>query len=64
MSCKTAKKQRQSTLKGYREAGQLYWTADMEKAIRKIHRHSEYWMTAAIAEGLIIIAVVIYHFYG
>ena len=64
MSGKVYKIQRKEAKKGYREAGQLYWTADMEKDIRKIRRHSEYWMTATICEGLIIIAIVIHCFYG
>lgn len=64
MSEKTAKKQRRTTLKGYREAGRLYWTDDMVKQIEKIRFQREFWMTAAICEGLFIVAVVIHCIYG
>jgi|WetSurMetagenome_2_1015567.scaffolds.fasta_scaffold133169_4 hypothetical protein len=64
MNNKIAKKQRKEQLKGYREAGQIYWTNDMEKAIRKIRNEKYSWMAAAIVEAVLLAACMIYHFYG
>jgi len=64
MSNKIAKKQRKEQLKGYREAGQIYWTNDMEKAIRKIRNEKYNWIAATIVETILLAAGMIYHFYG
>jgi hypothetical protein len=36
---------------GYKQAGAIYWTQDMETIIRKIRADRYAWMTAAIVEA-------------
>ena len=44
--------------KGYRQAGQIYWTLDMEKSIRSIRAVKYLWMTAAIVEACVIAGLI------
>jgi len=44
--------------KGYRQAGQIYWTLDMEKSIRRIRAVKYIWMTAAIVEACVIAGLI------
>ena len=44
--------------KGYRQAGQIYWTVDMEKSIRRIRAAKYIWMTAAIVEACVIAGLI------
>lgn len=53
------KKQAKAMRKGYKEAGTIYWTKDMEKAIRKIHRSRRTWKSLFFIE-LIIIATSVF----
>ena len=39
-------------------AADIYWTADMEKAIRKIRADMYFWMTAAIVEACVIAGLI------
>jgi len=64
MSGKMTKKQRKAEIKGYREAGQIYWTKDMEKQIRKIRADKYAWMGAAITEGILLAGLVVKLIYG
>jgi len=64
MSGKMTKKQRKAEIKGYREAGQIYWTKDMEKQIRKIRADKYAWMSAAIAEGILLAGLIVKLIYG
>ena len=40
--------------KGYRQAGQIYWTVDMERIIRRTRAAKYIWMTVAIVEACVI----------
>jgi len=40
--------------KGYRQAGQIYWTVDMERIIRRTRAERYIFMTAAIIEACVI----------
>jgi len=40
--------------KGYRQAGQIYWTIDMERIIRRVRAGRYAFLTAAIIEACII----------
>ena len=45
--------------KGYRQAGQLYWTDEMEKAIRGIRARSYVFGTIAVIEAVFVIAFIL-----
>ena len=38
--------------KGYRQAGAIYWTKDMEKIIRRIRAWRTIWMGIALIEAV------------
>lgn len=50
------KKQAKAMKKGYKEAGVIYWTNDMKRAIQKIHLARIAWKIIAITELFIIAA--------
>jgi hypothetical protein len=43
---------------GYKQAGAIYWTKDMEAIIRKIRANMFSWMTAAIIEACAIAGLI------
>lgn len=55
---KTWATKRKAIQEGYKQAGAIYWTADMEKAIRKIRADMYTWMTAAIVEACVIAGLI------
>ena len=44
--------------KGYRQAGQIYWTLDMEKIIKRIRAERYIYLTAAIVEACVIAGLI------
>jgi hypothetical protein len=44
--------------KGYRQAGAIYWTVDMERIIRRVRASRVFWMTAAIVEACVIAGLI------
>lgn len=44
--------------RGYKEAAALYWTKDMEEAIRGIHKARISWKIASIVEAVILAATI------
>lgn len=53
------KKQAKTMRKGYRDAGAVYWTKDMEKAIRKIHARSRIFFSIAIIEAVFVVGLIL-----
>ena len=45
--------------KGYRQAGHLYWTNDMERAIRGIRARAYVFGTIAAIEAVFVVAVIL-----
>lgn len=45
--------------KGYRQAGHLYWTDEMEKAIRGIRARSYVFGTIAAIEAVFVVAFIL-----
>jgi hypothetical protein len=50
------------TLKGYEEAGHIYWTKDMERTLRGIHKAKYLWMTIALCELPVLFYFVVRYF--
>ncbi len=46
--------------KGYHDAGAIYWTADMEKRIRRIYRSRTIWMVVALLALILDIGSVLH----
>lgn len=56
-------KQARIARKGYKEAGHIYWTKDMEKAIRAIHKSKNFWKGFALVEIPVLAYFVIEFFW-
>lgn len=55
MSNKKAKEIR----KGYRGAGAIYWTKDMEKSLRRIRARGVFFMSTAAIEAVFIVGFIL-----
>ncbi|MGO8695991.1 MAG: hypothetical protein ACLQMF_20195 [Rectinemataceae bacterium] len=55
----SARKQKEMR-KGYHDAGAIYWTADMEKRIRRIYRSRTIWMVVALLALILDIGSVLH----
>ena len=53
------KKQAKAARKGYREAGQLYWTDEMTKILKGLHRKNKIFLTIAAVEAVFIVAFIL-----
>ena len=45
--------------KGYRQAGHIYWTVDMERIIRRTRAARIFWMGAALIEAIFVIGSIL-----
>ena len=45
--------------KGYRQAGAIYWTKDMEVIIRRIRAWRTIWMGTAILEAIFLLGWIL-----
>lgn len=46
-------------LKGYEDAGALYWTADMEKILRGLHARERVFLIAAVIEAVFLAGFIL-----
>lgn len=53
------KKQAKATRKGYREAGQLYWTDEMSAILRGLHVKNKALLCAVVVESVFIVAFIL-----
>ena len=53
------KKQAKAARKGYREAGQLYWTDEMAGILKGLHRKNKALLCAVAVESVFIVAFIL-----
>lgn len=53
------KKQAKAARKGYREAGQLYWTNEMAAILKGLHRKNKALFCAVAVESLFILGFIL-----
>lgn len=53
------KKQAKAARKGYREAGQLYWTDEMTKILKGLHRKNKIFLTIAAIESIFLLGFIL-----
>ena len=53
------KKQAKAARRGYREAGQLYWTDEMAAILKGLHRKNKALFCAVVIESLFIFGFIL-----
>lgn len=53
------KKQAKAARKGYKEAGEIYWTKEMEKILRGLHRRNRGLLAAVAVQAVFIIGLIL-----
>ena len=53
------KKQAKAIRRGYKEAGQIYWTKEMEKILRALHRKNKGLFCAVVIESIFLVAFIL-----
>ena len=53
------KKQAKAARKGYKEAGQLYWTDEMAAILKGLHRKNKALLGAVVIEAIFIFGFIL-----
>lgn len=53
------KKQAKAARRGYREAGAIYWTEEMEKILRGLHRRNRGLLAAVAVQAIFIVGFIL-----
>lgn len=52
------KKQAKAARRGYKEAGEIYWTQEMEKILRGLHRRNRGLLAAVAVQAIFIVGFI------